>query len=565
MQMDRRRFLKASSFLFGYGLFNSITSLSAGDSVYDLLIEDAFVVDGSGKDGFLADIGIKGQRIASIGQLQGSKAYRVINVEGRIVAPGFIDIHSHSDDELLVNGFAESKVMQGVTTEVVGQDGASLAPLSPGMQAQKNELFKGAYNEKVDWNDFPGYFKRLQQKGISLNLATMLGQGTVREFVMGRANEYATKQQIHRMQEIVQMSLQHGVWGISSGLEYTPGAFASSEELIQLCKMIRPTFGLYATHMRSESDYLLEGLDEAIAVGYGAGVSLHISHLKCLGARNWKKMGDVFDKLREARRRGVSISMDRYPYLAYNTTLGSIFPVWARSGSNADFIKRLKKTNALEKIKQETLDKVKMIGSWDALMITHVELSKNKHAEGKRVSELVKGNGVDEFEYVRRLIIEENNGVDMCGFAMSAPNTSKILSHANCMIASDASARTAHGVLSKGKPHPRTFGAFPRVLKKYVREEKILTLTDAIRKMTHLPASRLGLWRRGQVRENFFADLVIFNAATIQDNATFQEPHQYPSGINFVIVNGTVVVEQNHHLKTTPGMILKKKHNPQKY
>lgn len=551
--------------MFGFGLFSPISMISAREYDFDLLMQDAFILDGSGTDGYFGDIGILGERIMAIGRLNKYRARRVINIENRVVTPGFIDIHSHSEDELLVNPRAESKIRQGVTTEIIGQDGNSIAPLSLEMQSSLNQQYDASYGLKVDWHDFYGYFRRLQEQGIAVNVGTMLGQGTLREYVIGRENRDATRSEISRMKELVQQSLDDGALGVSSGLEYTPGAFASSVELIEICKVMHFAFGIYATHMRNEADFLVEALDEAIAVAKGADVSLHIAHLKCIGKRNWSKLETVFDMIRHARRRGISLSMDRYPYIAYNTSLSSLFPVWARSGTHGDFLSRLQSASIIPRIKEETLAKVEMIGSWDAVMITSVESAQNKYLEGKRVSEVAGGNGVDEFEFVRRLIIEEGNGVDMCGFAMSDKNTADILAHPSCMIASDASARADYGILNKSKPHPRTFGTFPRVLAKYARDDHILTLTEAVRKMTHLPASRLGLKHRGLLKKGFFADLVVFNPKTIRDNATFEAPYQYPSGINFVLVNGVVVVESDHHTGALPGRILKRGHIPQNY
>ncbi len=563
--MLRRDFLKKTTCTLGFGIFNSISRASSLAHDFDLILADAFIFDGTGKDGFFGNIGILGDRIISIGTLKDARPYRLINVESRAVAPGFIDLHSHSDDEYLLDPRTEGKIKQGVTTEIVGQDGSSVAPLSLEMRQNLNLSYQNGYGISVDWSDFRGYFRRLNKQGISVNIGTMIGQGTLREYVVGRENRPATRSETAQMKRLVQQALRAGALGVSTGLEYTPGGFASSEELIEICKPMRRSGGIYATHMRNEADYVVEAVDEAIAVARGAEVPLHIAHIKCMGKRNWHKTKDIFDKIKQSRQRGVSVTMDRYPYTAYNTSLSSLFPIWARSGSRTDFVRRLQNPEILPQIRQETIDKVKMIGSWKAVMITAVESLQNKHLEGKRVSE-VAGVGYEEaFEFVRRLIIKESGGVDMCGFAMSEENTAGILAHRHCIVASDASARSTTGILSHSSPHPRTFGTFPRVLGKYVREMSLLPLSEAIRKMTRLPATRLGLKHRGLIREGYFADIVVFNPDTVKDNATFEQPHQYPTGINYVLVNGAVIIEGNRHTGATTGRILKRGNNAQNH
>ena len=555
--MNRRTFLQRTGVAcFGFGLFGALAPRSRRARDFDLLIRGGLVLDGSGAEGRRLDVAVQDGRIAALGDLSEAHADRILAADGLVVAPGFIDVHAHSEDELLVNPRAESKVRQGVTTEILGQDGNSVAPLTAEMQAKLNESYRDTYGLTVDWYDFPGYFKRLQQSGTAVNVGTLVGQGTLREYVVGLVDRPASRQEFDRMQSLARAALAQGALGISSGLEYTPGGFATREELIHICRAMEFGKGLYATHMRDEADFVLQALDEAIEVARNAEVALHISHLKCMGQRNWSKLATVFDKIQRARYKGVSITMDRYPYTAYNTSLSSLFPLWAREGGDEAFLRRLRDPALLPKIREATLSKVELIGSWDAVLITSVELEKNKPFLGKRVSQVVSGNGQEAFEFVRKLIIEENNGVDMCGFAMSEANTRAILAHPACMVASDASARADYGLLRHSHPHPRTYGTFPRVLAKYVREEHVLTLPEAVRKMTALPAARFGIRQRGRIREGFFADLVLFDSAKIQDKATYSEPHRYPEGIEFVLVNGQIVVEQGAHTGALPGQIV---------
>ncbi len=556
--MNRRDFVKNTATVVGFGVFSPLTGgVRQSQKDLDLIIRDAQILDGSGKPAFAGDIGISDGRIAALGRLTNLRAKRLIAADGLAVAPGFIDVHSHSEDELLFNPNAESKIRQGVTTEIVGQDGSSVAPLNAEMQASMNDVYRNAYGIDVDWTTFHGYFSRLQRQGTAVNVGSMLGQGTLREFVVGREDRPASTAEIRSMKQLVEESLLAGALGVSSGLEYPPGAFASSEELTEICKVMHFSTGIYTTHMRSESDFVLEALEEAIAVARGADISLHISHMKCMGRRNWHKLRQVFSQIEDARRHGLSVTMDRYPYTAYNTSLASLLPVWSRSGSHHEFVARLRDADSSPRIRQETLDKVKMIGSWQAIMITSVSHDKHKHLVGNRISEVTSNNGTDEFEFVRKLLIAEGSGVDICGFAMSERNTNEILKHPLCMVASDASARANTGRLAQSTPHPRTYGTFPRVLAEYVRERKLLDLPEAVRKMTSLPAGRFGLTQRGLLKSGYWADLVMFDPARIADKATFIEPHQYPLGIELVMVNGEIVIEKGEHTGALPGKVLK--------
>jgi N-acyl-D-amino-acid deacylase len=558
--MDRRTFIKkagSAGMVFGFGGFGLISNACRQDYDFDLVLTGGHLLDGTGRESFQADIGIKGNRIMTLSALQGFTAYRVLEVSGLTVSPGFIDVHSHSEDELLVNPRAESKIRQGVTTEILGPDGESIAPLNQEMQAKLSQRFHDKYGFGVDWLDFDGYFQRLAQGGTAVNVASMVGQGTLREYVLGNSDRAASAEEINRMKELATMALKQGAFGISSGLEYTPGAFASTEEIIELCTVMQGTAGLYATHMRDEDDEVLEALEEAMAIARGAGVGLHISHLKTMGQRNWSKLDGIFARIDIAQSQGLAVTMDRYPYIAYNTGLDSLLPIWSREGGNEKLMARLQDPELLPRIKSETLKKVDMIGSWDSVMIASVELEKNRPLQGKTVAEIAKQTRQDPFDFVRSLIIEEKNRVDMSGFAMSEENTARILAHPLSMIASDASAKAPYGPLSHSKPHPRTYGTFPRVLSKYVREDKVLSLPEAIRKMTSLPAARFGLKNRGRVAKNFMADLVVFDPDKIKDKATFSDPHQYPEGVEYVLVNGKVVIERGEHTGELPGMILR--------
>jgi len=533
--MKRRDFLNRSARLIaGFGALGCAGLSCRGGHDFDLILKRGTVLDGTGRAGFIADVGIRGARIGAVGQLRESAAARVIDAAGLVVAPGFIDVHTHSEKRLLTNPRAESKVRQGVTTEILGQDGDSFHP-----------------------EQFPAEFQNYVQAGVALNVASMVGQGTIREVVMGMTDRPATADELTRMRALAATALRDGAVGISSGLEYTPGGFASTREITNLCRVMQGTGGIYATHMRNEDDRLIEAVEEAIAIADGAKVGLHISHLKCQGRRNWHKLDEVFARIRSAEQAGLAVTMDRYPYVAYSTGLSNLMPLWCREGGTERFIQRLVKPEILARIKQATLAKVASLGSWDAVMITSVNLEKHKRFEGKTIAELTRESGQDPFAFTVNLLVEEKNRVGMVGFAMSEANTVRILAHPNCMPASDGSALATYGALSQGNPHPRSYGTFPRVLGKYVREQQIMPLAEAVRKMTSLAAARFGLGARGQIREHFMADFVLFDAATIRDTATFAQPHQYPEGIAYVLVNGQVVIDRGEHTGVLPGRVLK--------
>ncbi len=550
---SRRDFLQACGALTASYWLHSSCSFGRD---FDLIIVGGLVYDGSGNAGIISDVGIKNGRIAAFGDLKDRSAKQKIEANGLAVAPGFIDFHSHSDDELLLAGEAQSKIRQGVTTEALGQDGGSMAPLNEKMTMQLVERLKERFGLEVAWRDFAGYFRNLEERGMITNAFSMVGQGTLREIVIGEDDRPATSGEIAKMKQLAQEAFAQGAYGISSGLEYTPGSFATTEEIIEVCRSMNGR-GIYSTHMRNEDDTLLEAIDEAIRIAREAGVALNVSHIKASGERNWHKQAEALAKLETARASGMQVTCDRYPYIAYNTGLSSLFPLWSRDGGEEKFVARLQDAALQDTLRAEVWHEVEKIGGWRSVMIS----SLTKHArrgefEGKTFEELV-AMGADPFATLFELIVTEEGGGNMIGFAMSEEDTAALLADPHCMPASDGSALSVEGRLRRGNPHPRSFGTFPRVLGKYVREDKIMMTAEAIRKMSALPADTLGLKERGYLRSGYWADVVIFDPNTVSDRATWASPFQYPAGIPYVLVNGEVVLAQDKLTGKLVGKVLR--------
>jgi N-acyl-D-amino-acid deacylase len=572
---------------------------------YGLVIRGGTIIDGTGAPAVEADLAIDAGRIVAIGKNLRDEGAVEIDAHGMVVAPGFIDIHSHGDGTLWDDPRAESVVRQGVTTIVVGQDGSSRAPAATGQAGE-------AGDDRHRFDAFPALWDSLAAVKPAVNVASMVGLGTVRGIVIGNENRPATPDEITRMTELVEQALAAGACGASSGLEYTPGAFATREELIALCRPLAARKLPYATHMRNEDDQLLDAVDESIAVASGAGCPLQISHLKTQGPRNWGKLDEVFARIAKARGGldqvaraateggakpptkaagrgsartrpatgaarggrggtrqapaaptpaslppGIDVAFDRYPYIAYQTGLSNLFPVWSRAGSTQDFLRRLDDPATAERIRRETVAKVALIGGWDNVQISGVANYADAAADGKRLGAFAKTQQLEPYALTVALLQRGKGNVGMVGFAMSEENLERILAHPQAMVCSDGGAFAVDGPTHRGHPHPRALGTFPRVLGKYVRDRKALTLVQAVRKMTALPASRIGLADRGRLAPGMVADVVIFDPATVEDKATYENPFQYPVGIKGVVVNGVVALREGQRGDERAGTPLK--------
>jgi N-acyl-D-amino-acid deacylase len=501
----------------------------------DIIVRNGTVFDGLGTPGKELDVVIAGGRITSAAQRESGRGTIEIDARGRAVAPGFIDIHSHGDGSLWSDPRAESLVRQGITTIVVGQDGSSRAPRATG-EGKDDDA-------RRQFATFAQLWTALDRLQPAVNVASMVGLGTIRDVVVGGDNRPATAAELARMEQLVRAAIADGACGASSGLEYTPGAFAPLEELIALCKPLAARRLPYATHMRNEDDKLIEAIDEAIAVARGANCPLQISHLKTQGPRNWSKLDTAFARVASARAAGCDAAFDRYPYIAYQTGLTNLFPVWSRDGSTSAFLARLADSSVAPRIKQEALAKVDLIGGWDNVMIANVVDPGDKAAEGARLGAYAASRNVQPYDMAVALLQRNHGSVGMVGFAMSEDNLDRILAHPHAMVCSDGGAFAVDGPAHQGHPHPRGLGTFPRVLARYVRERKALTLEKAINKMTALPASRIHLADRGRIAPRMAADVVVFDPVHVQDTATYAEPFQYPVGIDAVIVNGVVAFQ----------------------
>jgi N-acyl-D-amino-acid deacylase len=539
--------------------------LGGYEKLFDILVKNGFIVDGSGNPWFRADVAIEDGKINKIGRISTSKADEVIDAGGLMVSPGFIDMHSHSDFFLLVNPRSESKIRQGVTTEVIGNCGFSMAPIyRKSVDFVKKELGVLANEITWDWSTFEEYRAKLLKQGISVNVAPLIGHGILRGNVMGYENREPTKDELDEMEALLAESMGAGAFGMSTGLIYTPGSYAKTEELIELTKVVSKYGGMYASHIRNESDRLLEAVKEAISIGEATGVPVEISHMKSAGRNNWGRIKEALNIAEAARDRGVEVTCDFYPYTAGSTGLDACLPPWAHEGGREEMFKRLQDEVTRKKIKDdiekgvEGWENLIKNAGWDNVVIAYCE--KNKQYEGLSISEIAKKQEADLFDAAFNLLLEEEGVVDIVLHEMWDEDMKAVMKHPLSMVGTDGAGYSPYGPLARGKPHPRNYGTFPRILGRYVREEKILMLQDAIRKMTSLPAEKLELFDRGLIREGFWADIVIFNPLKVTDKATFTNPHQYPEGIEYVIVNGQKVIDKKEHTGKLPGKVLRAKH-----
>lgn len=555
--MDRRRFVRGATLTGVAALLQQREVWAAPRGRAPLVLRGATIYDGTGARPVTGDLAIDGDRITAVGRRLDVRGAEELDLRGLALAPGFIDIHSHTDLVLFANAKAESKIRQGVTTEIAGQDGSSIGPWGEEQAARTSESYRQRYGVEFLFRDLAGFFSALEKHGSAVNLASMVGAGTIRGFVVGNQNRPPTDAELERMVEEVRKALAAGAVGVSSGLEYSPGGFATRDELVALARPLHGTGLPYASHMRNEDDELFAAVEEAIAVGRFARVPVQISHLKAQGQRNWWKAEPVFAMIERARKDGTDVLFDRYPYVAYATGLSNLFPLWTQDGGTRAFLQRLDDTALQRRIEVAVRDKIDELGSWDAVQITSTGSDELAWARGKRLGQLARERSKEPYALLIELTKADQNRTGMVGFGMSEQGTADMLKHPLAMICSDAGARATYGPLAEGSPHPRTYGSFPRVLGYYCRDQKLMPLETAVHKMTLMPARRLNLNGRGVIQPGAFADLMAFDPALVADKATFEQPHQYPVGIPHVWVNGAHVIRHGDHTGNLRGRILR--------
>ncbi len=549
-KITRRQFVTTTSL--------ATAGIIAGCSMrnrFNLIIRNGLVLDGLGQPGIKADLGITGNKISVIGDLSAASADRIIDASGYVVSPGFIDIHTHTDVELLANPHGESKIRQGITTEIGGNCGFSPFPLTEEDRLDLHREWQKEYGVDVDWTDIGGFYEALGKKGFAFNYGSFTGHGDIRAAVVGRNDIAPTTEQLKEMRRLLEASMEMGSLGLTTGLEYAPGSYSKTDELIALCQVVAANDGVYATHMRNEDDTVIEAIEEALTICRETGVSTELSHLKACNRNNWHKVPQILEMLDQAAAE-MPVQADRYPYDAWGTGLTSFTPQWSRQGEPEERLARLKDRKLGKKIMAYADERAERIGGWDRILISGCETEANKKWEGIDIKTCAAESGMKPAEFVRNLLIEDHLETNIVGFAMSEDNLKTVLNSPHVMVGSDGTAVAPYGVLHRGKPHPRYYGAFPRVLGKYARETKTLELPEAIRMMTSMPADKLGIKDRGRLEKGKFADVTIFNPDTVIDNATFADPHQYPTGIDYVIVNGKIVIDNGEHTDVMAGELV---------
>jgi N-acyl-D-aspartate/D-glutamate deacylase len=523
---------------------------------YDLVVRGGQVIDGSGQPPRRADVGVTGDRITAVGDLATAQAGRVIDATGLAVAPGFIDVQGQSGTTVLADGNAESHLRQGITTEIIGE-GGSPAFWTAADTADTESL--APFGITVDWTGFAGYFDRLRRSGVTVNVGTFVPATMVRRAIIGMDNRPPTPDELTRMEAMVDQAMRDGAFGLSSALIYVPGSFAKTEELVALARVAAKHQGIYITHIRGESFNLFNALDEAITIGREAGLPVVIFHLKVAAKAYWGRMNEAVAKLDKANASGARVSATMYPYAAGGTGLSATLPLWVQEGGREKMLERLKDPATRKRARAEIETKIDgwenllMAATFEGIQVASVPRDFDTSIVGKRISEIAAERKADVWDVYFSLLVDSGGRIGALYHMMSEADVATGLRSPLVTIGTDSSALRAEGILARGAPHPRSYGTFPRVLGKYVREDKIMSLQDAVQRMTGLAATQMGLRDRGFIRDGAFADLVVFNPATVKDNATYEQPHQYPIGIDYVVVNGVVALDPKGLSGARPG------------
>jgi N-acyl-D-amino-acid deacylase len=557
--------VRIAAVLVGLSLTVGGALLRAADnanSTYDLIIEHGRVVDGTGAPWFAADVGIRAGHVAAIGRLDKATARQRIDAAGRVVAPGFIDMLGQSELTLLVNPHVPSKIFQGITTEITGE-GQSVAPVSAAIAKEAAPRFRH-YGITQDWTDFTGYFARVEKQGAGINIGTYVGATTVREMVIGFADRAATPDELSRMQALVAAAMRQGALGLSSALEYAPAPYASTEELIALASTAAQFGGIYATHMRSEQESIMTAIDETIRIGREARIPVEIWHLKAGGVSNFGLMPEIVAHIERARAAGVDIAADTYAYPAWYNEFSAFIPPWAHDGGNAKLIERLQDPATRARLKTELAapahdwdNEWQSVPGPEAILITTVLNPKLAGLQGRSLAEIAKERGKGPEDTLFDILVEDGAQTYVAVFGMSEPDVALAAVQPWVSFCNDSEGTSPDGLLGTEFPHPRAYGTFPRVLRKYVREERRMSLEEAIRKFTSLPASRVRLNDRGVLKAGLWADIVVFDPEQITDKATFTAPKQLSIGMQWVLVNGVPVIANGVATDALPGRVLR--------
>jgi len=539
-----------------------LVPLSVFAQNYDLIIRNGRIIDGTGSPWYGADVAIRDGHIAAIGHLDSATARQTIDAAGMVVAPGFIDMLGQSEESMLVNPHLPSKIYQGITTEITGE-GGSAAPLTDAIRAADHA---GYEHYKIDpsWNTFREFFARLEKQGMGINLASYVGATQVRRAVIGDGDRAPTPAELERMKALVRDAMHDGAVGVSTSLQYAPAPYATTEELIALAAEGAKLGGIYASHMRSEADAIIPAIDEAIRIGREAHVPVEIWHLKAAGRQNWGRMPEIVAHIDAARRSGVEIGANTYAYTAWFNSFSAFIPPWAHDGGDAKLLERLKDPAARARIRKDMqTPSTTWDNEWDeipgpeAILVSVVQNPKLLPLQGKTIAEIAKLWNKDAFDTIFDLLIEDHAATEVAVFGMSEPDVRLALQQPWVSVCNDSQGTATDGLLGQQHPHPRAYGTFPRILRKYVREDGALTLPEAIRKFSALPASRLRLADRGVIKAGMWADIVVFNPDTITDLATFEKPNQLSVGMQYVLVNGVPVIDHGNMTNALPGKVVR--------
>ncbi|MEE8323873.1 MAG: amidohydrolase family protein [Candidatus Bathyarchaeia archaeon] len=519
----------------------------------DLLLKNGEIVDGSGNHSYLGDIAINHGLIQAIGVVN-EESKEIIDISGMVVTPGFIDTHSHSDLFLIHDPSSLPKIMQGITTEIIGQDGLGEAPIRQEFVAEWRRYLSGLNGDppiEWSWEKMEGYLDVLEASKPAVNVVSLVGHGNLRLLAMGMEDRNPSDIELEDMKGLLRESLAAGAIGMSTGLIYAPCVYSDTTELTELCKVVAEYSGVFVVHMRDEGDKLLESIDEVLTIARASGVHAHISHFKAGGKMNWGKSKDALRKLDNAHSNGVHVSYDQYPYTAGSTFLSSLLPSWVHVGGVDRLLERIKDHETRERIKAEYGERLEggRATLWDQVLVTYVESIDNKQIEGRNLAEIAEIRDKPPVEALMDIVIEEKNMASMASFTMSEDDIKRIMRHPLGMVCTDG--------LLLGKPHPRAYGAFPRVLGRYVREQRVLGLEEAVRRMTSYPSSVFKLGKRGHILEGFIADLVVFDSTSILDSSTYEEPRRFPVGVEHVIVSGVISVKSGQYTGDNNGKIIR--------